>query len=121
MIDYTLDEINAVLHVRPTGPLREEDFDALSQAIDPFIDRTGGLNGMLLETAGIPGWEDVGSAVRHFRFVREHHRKIKKIAVVTDSPLGDAAEHIASHFVGATIRHFSSGQIDEAKTWVASA
>ncbi|MBU0677920.1 MAG: STAS/SEC14 domain-containing protein [Verrucomicrobia bacterium] len=62
----------------------------------------------------------LSSAVRHFRFVRDHHRKIKKIAVVTDSRLGDAAEHITSHFVAATIRHFASTEVDEARTWIAS-
>ena len=120
MLDYTLDETSSVLHVRPTGPLRKDDFDALSQAVDPFIERTGGLNGLLLETVRFPGWENVGAAVRHFRFVRDHHRKIKKVAIVTDSPLGEAAEHIASHFVAATIKHFPAGHLDEARTWIAS-
>jgi hypothetical protein len=29
--------------------LQENDFEALSRAVDPFIDRTGGLNGLLIE------------------------------------------------------------------------
>ena len=120
MIDYTLNESNSVLHVRPAGPLRKDDFEALSQAVDPFIERTGGLHGLLLETAQFPGWIDLAAAVRHFRFVRDHHRKIKKVAIVTDSPLGEAAEHIASHFVAAIIKHFPAGHLDKAKTWVAS-
>ena len=36
MIDYTLDKENSVLHVRATGPLRENDFDTLAVAVDPF-------------------------------------------------------------------------------------
>ena len=120
MIDYTLDETNSVLYVCPTSPLRRDDFEALSQAVDPFIERTGGLNGLLLEVAHFPGWTNVAAAIRHFQFVRDHHRKIKKVAIVTDSPLGEAAEHIASHFVAATIKHFPSGHFDEAKTWVSS-
>ncbi len=120
MIDYTVDETNSVLYVRPTSPLRRDDFEALSQAVDPFIERTGGLNGLLLEVAHFPGWTNVAAAIRHFQFVRDHHRKIKKAAIVTDSPLGEAAEHIASHFVAATIKHFPAGHLDEAKTWVSS-
>ena len=120
MIDYTLDETNSVLYVRPTSPLRRDDFEALSQAVDPFIERTGGLNGLLLEVAHFPGWTNVAAAIRHFQFVRDHHRKIKKVAIVTDSPLGEAAEHIASHFVAATIKHYPAGHLDEAKTWVSS-
>ena len=120
MIDYTLDEANSVLHVRPTGPLEKEDFDALAGAVDPFIERTGALDGLLIETARFPGWSDLGAAARHFRFVREHHRKIKKVAIVTDSPLGEAAERIASHFVAAKIHRFSFGEVDEAKAWLCS-
>lgn len=120
MIDYTLDETNSVLHVRPAGPMQKNDFDALSQAVDPFIERTGSLHGLLLEVAHFPGWTNLAAVVRHFRFVRDHHRKIRKVAIVTDSPLGDAAEHVASHFVAAAIKHFPSGHVDEAEAWVAS-
>ena len=119
MLDYMLDETNSVLHVRPTGPLQENDFEALSQAVDPFIDRTGGLNGLLIEVVHFPGWTNVAAATCNFRFVRDHHRKIKKVAIVTDSLLGEDAEHIASHFVAAIIKHFPYGHLDEAKTWVA--
>jgi hypothetical protein len=104
----------------PTSPLRRDDFEALSRAVDPFIERTGELNGLLLEVAHFPGWTNVAAAIRHFQFVRDHHKKIKKVAIVTDSPLGEAAEHIASHFVAATIKHFPAGHLDEAKTWVGS-
>ena len=120
MLDYTLDESNSVLHIRPTGPLQEKDFVALSQAVDPFIDLTGGLSGLLIEVVHFPGWTNLAAATRHFRFVRDHHRKIKKVAIVTDSLLGEAAEHIASHFVAATIKHFPYGHLDEAKRWVTS-
>lgn len=118
MIKYELDEATSVLHVRPTGPLQAKDFDALSQTIDPFIERTGKLHGLILETERFPGWEDLGAAVRHFRFVHNHHRKISRVAIVTDSHLGDAAEHIASHFVAATIRHFGADEIEKARAWV---
>ena len=40
----------------------------------------------------------------HLRFVRDHHKRVRKIAVVTDSKLGSVAEHLASHFVAAQIK-----------------
>ncbi len=120
MINYTLDEANSVLHVRPAGPLQKDDFETLAQAVDPFIQRTGGLNGLLLETKRFPGWANVAAVVRHFRFVRDHHRKVKRVAVITDSFLGKVAEHVASHFVAPTIKQFPSGQLEEAKKWVIS-
>ncbi|MCA9417399.1 MAG: STAS/SEC14 domain-containing protein [Candidatus Omnitrophica bacterium] len=120
MIEFNLDESKLVLHIHPTGPLRKEDFDNLAETVDPIIEREGNLNGLIIETAGFPGWENFGSAIRHFRFVHDHHKKIEKVAIVTDSKLGEAAEHIASHFVSAEIRHFPIGEINEAKGWIAS-
>ena len=56
--------------------------------------------------------------VNHFLFVRDHHKRIKRIEVVTDSHLGDFAERLASHFVSAQIRHFPAGQIEVARQWI---
>jgi len=56
----------------------------------------------------------------HFRFVRDHHKHIKKIGPVTDSPVGRVAERLASHFVSAEIRHFPAGQIEAARQWISS-
>ena len=120
MIDHTLDENASVLTVRPTGPLRTEDFNELATLVDPYIERTGGLNGLVLHVEHFPGWDDFPSALRHVRFVHDHHRKVRRIAVVTDSPLGDLAEHVTSRFIAATVKHFPADELDEAKTWAAT-
>jgi hypothetical protein len=60
MITINLDREKAVLHLRPTGPLRKEDFDELTNIVDPFLEETGGLSGLILETAHFPGWENLG-------------------------------------------------------------
>jgi hypothetical protein len=118
MINYTLHEAESVLHVRPAGPLEERDFEELARAVDPFIERTGGLRGLLVETAEFPGWGDPSAFASHFRFVREHHRQIEKVAFVTDSPVGEIADSVAQHFVAAEIRTFPFGATDEARAWV---
>ena len=120
MIEHTLNKEKSVLHVRATGPLSKSDFDALAGAVDPHIEQAGSLDGLILETARFPGWEDLAAVARHFRFVRDHHRKIKKVAIVTDSPFGNVAEHIAAHFVAAEIKHFGAGETESAEKWVAS-
>jgi hypothetical protein len=50
--------------------------------------------------------------------VRDHHKHIKKIAVVTDSSMGSVAEKLASHFVVAEIRRFPAGELEAAKQWI---
>lgn len=118
MIDFTLDPQTAVLTIRPQSALEKSDFTALAEAVDPQIDEHGDLAGLIIEAAHFPGWDGFGALVTHLRFVRDHHQHVKKIAVVTDSHLGDAAERIASHFVAADIKHFPAGDIDAAKAWI---
>ena len=120
MVESNLDRENSVLHVRPTGPLRKQDFDDLAQLVDPFIEETGGLAGLILEVVHFPGWENPGAVARHFRFIRDHHKEIKKVALLTDLPLGAAAESIASHFVAAEIKRFPSNGMEAATEWIAS-
>jgi hypothetical protein len=52
------------------------------------------------------------------RFVHDHHAHVKKIAVVTNSRLGNLAENLLSHFVSAQIRQFPAGQLYEARQWI---
>jgi hypothetical protein len=54
----------------------------------------------------------------HFKFVREHHRKVKKIAIVTDAKIGELGEKLAAHFVAASIKHFPAGATSAAKMWI---
>lgn len=118
MIDYDLDKEHSILEVRPTSALDKEDFVKLAQAVDPQIEANGDLAGVIVNASSFPGWDSFGSLVTHLRFVRDHHKHVKKLAVVTDSHLGDVVQHLASHFVSAEIRHFPGGQIEQARQWI---
>ena len=118
LIEHTLDTAHSILYVRPKSSLEEDDFVQLAKTVDPYIEETGDLAGLIIETPAFPGWNSLGAMVTHFRFVRDHHKHIKKIALVTDSALGDVAEHLASHFVSAEIRHFSAGEREAAQQWI---
>jgi len=118
MIEYTLDTANSILYVRPMYSLEQSDFVQLAKAADPYIDETGNLAGLIIDAPTFPGWESLGAMVAHVRFVRDHHKHIKKIGLVTDSALGNVTGHLASHFVSAEIRHFSAGQLETATQWV---
>lgn len=118
MIEFDLDTQHSILLVRPQSALSTADFAELAKAVDPIIETAGDLAGLIINAAEFPGWDSFGTMVTHFRFVRDHHQHIKKVALVTDSHLGDVAEHLASHFVSAEIRHFPSDQLDQARQWI---
>ena len=118
MIEHRLDKPNSILYVRLQSKLEQNDFLLLAKTVDPHIEESGDLAGLIIEVTSFPGWESLGAMTSHFRFVRDHHKHIKRIGVVTDSPLGTVAEHLASHFVAAEIRHFPVGQLEKARQWV---
>lgn len=119
MIEFSLDPKTAVLTIHPRSALEENDFAELTAAVDPEIEKHGDLAGLIIDAEHFPGWDSFGALVSHMKLIRDHHKHIKKIAVVTDSPLGDVAEHITSHFVAAKIRHFPAGDVEGAKAWIA--
>ncbi len=118
MIEYDLDTENSILHVQPKSAIEQDDFVKIAGVVDPHIEATGGLAGLIIEAPAFPGWKSFGAMVNQLRFIRDHHKRIKRVAVVTDSHLGDVAEHLTSHFVSAEIKHFPAGQFDAAKQWV---
>ena len=118
MIEHSLDTAHSILYVRPQAALQQEDFAQLARTVDPYIEATGGLAGLIVEIRAFPGWDSLGAMAAHFRFVRDHHRRIKKVAIVTDAALGTIAERLASHFVSATIRHFPAGDLKAAQQWI---
>ena len=118
MIDHSFDATNGILHLRPKSALTKEDFAQVAKTVDPHIEKQGALAGIIIEFSAFPGWDSLGALAAHLRFVRDHHKQVKKIAAVTDARFGAVAEKLASHFVAATIKHFPAGQADAARKWI---
>ena len=120
MIHYELLRERGVLTLKPEGALRAEDFVALAGTVGPYIEQHGELNGLMLEAQSFPGWDDFAALVSHVRFVRDHHRRIRRIAGVSDSKLLALAPKLASHFVGAEVRAFDTADRAAALAWLQS-
>jgi hypothetical protein len=118
MIEHTLDTARSILYVRPQSSLEKDDFVQIARTVDPFIEETGDLLGLIILAPAFSGWDSFGAIVAHFRFVRDHHKHIRKVGLVTDSVLGNVAEHLASHFVSAEIKHFPGKELKAAEQWV---
>jgi hypothetical protein len=108
---------SGVLVVEPVGPLRPEDFDAVSLVVDPWIESHGALHGLVVHMREFPGWESVGGFVRHVQFVREHHKRVRRVALAADSPMAQLMPKLAEHFLKAELKHFSYDQLDQAIAW----
>src|SRR5262245_38596579 len=120
MLQHELMRERGILAIEPKGPLEASDFGALAAAVDPYIEQHGDLKGLLVDAPSFPGWDDFAALVSHVRFVRDHHRRIRRIAVVSDSTFLTVAPKIASHFVSAEVRTFDAADRAAALAWLES-
>lgn len=116
-ISYQLLADSGVIVVEVKQALRKQDFDALGVTADAWIEAHGSLQGIVIRAREFPGWENFGSLVRHVRFVRDHHKKVKRIALAADAKLATIAPKIAEHFIQAEVKSFSYEQLDAAIAW----
>ncbi|HIG44184.1 MAG: STAS/SEC14 domain-containing protein [bacterium] len=118
MLSVEIDRQNCIAIFQPQGPMSQPDFDAAEKIIDPYIEEHGSLRGLIIRTKVFPGWESFGGLVSHIKFVKNHHKVLTHVAIVTDSKLGDLAETIGGHFVSAEVKHFPFERLDSATKWM---
>ena len=118
MLEISLDEKSKIAILKPTGALSKDDFKEVTKVIDPFIEKAGKINGVIIYTESFPGWDSFMALLEHLKFVKEHHKNISYVAFVTDSAVGKLAEGIGNHFVSAEVKHFSFSELEDAKRWI---
>jgi hypothetical protein len=121
MLTVTLDRRRGIAVLKPRGALSKRDFARAAAIIDPYLERAGRLNGLIISTKHFPGWDSFAGLASHLKFVKAHHRRVKRIALCTDSMLGNFAHLFARHFVRATIRVFPFKGFAAAGRWIAGA
>ena len=95
-------------------------FTGSAPAIDPHVTTRERSHGLLIDTPSFPGWESFAALIEHLKFVRDHHRKIRRVAAVTDSSFLKFAPKIAAHFAQPEIKVFGGGERAEALAWLDS-
>ncbi len=108
---------SGVIVVEVKQALRAQDFDALAMTADAWIETHGDLQGLVIHVREFPGWENMGSMLRHLRFVRDHQRHVKRIAFAADSKLAGIAPVVADIFIHAEVKSFAYDELDIAIAW----
>lgn len=114
-IDFPFENVVAVT---PEGALTEEDFDRLNRAIDEYINRHDAVPNILVHPHGVPHWASLSAMSRHLHFIKEHHRLVKKVAIVGDVGVLAVLPQLVDLFVSAKVRHFPEEKIEAAREWV---
>ncbi len=107
-----------ILILEPEAPLEAADFEGLVREIDPYIAKHGKLSGLLIHARAFPGWANPEAFLAHMQFIKSHHQKIVRLAMVTDSKLLGELPKIAAHLVDVQVKHFSESQYEVALRWL---
>jgi len=118
MLDYSVMRPEGILVLKPRAPLTKEDFTGLSAAVNAYLSDHAKLHGVLIEAKEFPGWKDFDGFTAHMHFVKDNHKKIERIAVVTDSHMANVAESLGRHFTSAEVKHFPFPDDAEAMDWL---
>ena len=116
-ISVRLDEQTGTVVVEAAAPLRGVDFDALAATVDPWLPTHETVAGVVFHARTVPGWENVTGLRRHLQFVREHHRRVRRVALAVDGVLPSLAPAVAGHLVAPEVRHFAYDALDDAVAW----
>lgn len=118
MLNHELRQDDEILVLHPDGPLEAADFTTLASHVDAYLTGHGALRGVLIRAKSFPGWKDFGALLAHLKFVKEHHRRIEKVAIVADGVFANILPGIGSHFVQAQVQHFELAREDAAWDWL---
>lgn len=110
-----------VLVLEPRDELEAGDFARVAAEIDPYIEESGELSGLVVIAEEFPGWDDFAALTSHFKFVREHHKNIRRVALVTTDQFLSAIPRFASRFVNAEVKRYPMEGRDAALIWAAEA
>src|SRR6516162_3628529 len=107
-----------VLGVRPEGPITRDDVATLTRTADDYLVGHPKIAGVMVETRTFPGFASVGAFADYARFIADHHARVRRLALVTDSALAPIAEFMANHVVGVEMRHYPFAEGTAALAWL---
>lgn len=119
MLTITEDDAHGCFLIEPSGKLSKADFENLTDRFNAKVNQTDSIPNLVVHAQAFPGWADFRALIGHLSFLRDHHKMIDKIALVSDSRILDIAPGFARHFLYADIRHFPDSGLLAALDWVA--
>jgi hypothetical protein len=109
-----------VLGLRPDAPITREDVATLTRTADGYLVDHPKIAGVMVETRMFPGFASVGAFADYARFIADHHARVRRLALVTDSALAPIAEFMAKYVVGVEMRHYPFAESGAARAWLRS-
>ncbi len=119
MIEFDNSPGSNVVCVKIKDQLHAEDFGAVAPKADQLIGEHGKIR-VLLDLTDFHGWADVSAARTHFSFIKDHHHKVERIAIIAGKQWQHWIAAVVGTFVAAEEKCFDEAEADEARSWIAA-
>ncbi|NOZ23166.1 MAG: STAS/SEC14 domain-containing protein [Planctomycetes bacterium] len=117
MIEVTPRIEEGIVQVKVLGKLEKSDFaEKIGPLADEVIAEQGKLNGLILDLTAFDGWDGLPALLEHMRFVKNHHKYVRRLAVLGNKTWQKVLPRLAQVFVNAEVKTFDAA--DAAEAWV---
>jgi len=118
VLKHTLLSTEGILILEPADAMESADFEAVIHDIDPYLAEHSSLTGVLIFAKAFPGWLNLEAAISHLQLIENYHKKIKRLAIVSDNGLLAALPKFAPNLLHPDVKHFSESEYDDALQWL---
>ena len=116
MIKTEIISANA-LKITTPEKLKADDFREIAPQIDSLIIQHGKIR-LLIDASGFNGWENIAAFENHAGFIKNHHQKIERIAVIATHDWQHWVIGAVRMFLHPEVKAYDKGQESEALRWI---
>ena len=112
------DDHHGVILLDVTNPFTADDFQNISDLIDPYFSTKGELRGIIIHAKKFPYWSGVQNRAEYLNFARQNHHKFQKAALAMGGFFTQIVARIAKGRVHPQVKTFKYNQIEKAQDWI---
>lgn len=116
MIEKLQESSGDVLGYKVSGTVTKSDYEVMVPEVQALVEQEGSIK-VLLDMTDFK-WEKVSAWGSDFRFGRDYHKKIEKMAIVGDKTWEKWLTKVAEPFYAEEAEYFSSGDSEAAWNWL---
>ena len=115
-----LSAADSVVEVALKGTIQSSDFDQIREQVDQLV-ATHGTVRLLIDASDFHGWQNIQAAKTHFQFVKDHHNRVERIAVLGNHQWQYWLASVIGVFLHPEVKCFEPDQREAARAWLAEA
>jgi hypothetical protein len=106
-----------VLRITAPEKLNADDFRQIAPQIDSLINQHGKIR-LLIDASGFNGWENIAAFENHAGFIKNHHQKIERLAVIVAHNWQHWVIGAFRIFLHPEVRAYDKSHENEARQWI---